>query len=79
MSHSDPNVPDLFIYRKRNNCHLGCIFGCKDIEDLISVPNMIRHELLMNYKFLAKRDARMCSKHVTLLTIGHLSSKSYKK
>lgn len=64
MSHSDPNVPDLSIYRKGNNCHLGCTFGCKDIENLISVPNMIRHELLMNYKFLAKRDARMCSKHV---------------
>jgi len=25
---------------------------------------MIRHELLMNYKFLAQYNARMCSKHV---------------
>jgi len=25
---------------------------------------MIRYELLMNYKFLAEYDARMCSKHV---------------
>jgi len=25
---------------------------------------MIRHELLMNYKFLSQYNTRMCSKHV---------------
>jgi len=75
---SDQNEPDLFIYRKRINCHNRCTFNCKDIENLILVPNMIRYELLMNYKFLSQYNARMCSKHVDI-TIGHLSSKSHKK
>lgn len=61
---SDQNEPDLTIYRKGINCHSRCTFNCKDIENLISVPNMIRHKLLMNYKFLAQYNARMCSKHV---------------
>jgi len=43
---------------------LPCTFNCKDIENLMSVPNMIRNELLMNYKFLAQYNARMCSKYV---------------
>jgi len=75
---SDQNKPDLSIYRKGINCHSQCMFNCKDIENLISVPNMIRHELLMNYKFLAQYNVRMCSKHAGI-TIGHLSSKSHKK
>jgi len=53
------NEPDLSIYRKGINCHSRRIFNCKDIENLISVPNMIRHELFMNYKFLAQYNARM--------------------
>jgi len=40
------------------------MFNCKNIENLISVPNIICHELLMNYKFLAQYNGRMCSKHV---------------
>jgi len=51
-------------FRKGINCHSRCTFNCKDIENLISVPNMIRYELLMNYKFLAQYNAHMCSKHV---------------
>jgi len=61
---SDQNEPDLSIYRKEIKCHNRYTFNCKDIENLISVPNMIRHELLMNYKFLAQYNARMCNKHV---------------
>jgi len=63
-SPSDQNEPDLSIYRKKINCHSRCTFNYKDIENLISVSNMIRHELLMNDKFLAQYNARMCSKHV---------------
>jgi len=33
---------------------------------------MIRHELLMNYKFLAQYNARMCSKHVGITNYSPL-------
>jgi len=66
-SPSDQNEPDLSINRKEINCHSRCTFNCKDIENLISIPNMIRHELLMNYKFLAQYNARICSKHVGII------------
>jgi len=64
---SDQNEPDLSIYQKRINCYSQCTFNCKDIENLISVSNMIHHELLINYKFLAQYNARMCSKHVGII------------
>jgi len=62
----DQNEPDLSIYRKRINCHSRCTFNCKDIENLISVPNMIHYELLMNYKFLVQYNAHMYNKHVDI-------------
>jgi len=63
---SDQNELDLSIYRKGINCHSRCTFNCKDIENLISVSNMIRHELFMNYKFLAQYNACMCNKHIDI-------------
>jgi len=51
---SDQNKLDLSIHQKGINCHSRCTFNCKDIENLISVSNIIRHELLMNYKFLVQ-------------------------
>lgn len=60
----DLNVPDLSIYRKGNSSHNRCTFSCQNIENSISVPNAIRHELLMNYKFLVYPDTRICSAHI---------------
>jgi len=72
---SDQNEFDLSIYRKRINCHSRRTFNCKDVKNLISVPNIIRHELFINYKFLAQYNTRMCSKHVGITNFSHLSNK----
>lgn len=60
----DPNKPDLSIYRKGLSSHNRCTFSCKNIENLSTIPNVICHDLLMNYKFLVPPEARMCSKHI---------------
>lgn len=65
----NPNATDLSIYRKGINCHTRCIFGCsKNTDKLLSIPRIIRCELLMNYKFFIKCDARMCSEHIGIST-----------
>ncbi|XP_058797712.1 uncharacterized protein LOC131667948 [Phymastichus coffea] len=61
---TESHTPDLSIYRRGNSSHGRCTFGCKNIQNLISVPKAISHELLMNYKFLILPDSRMCSSHI---------------
>lgn len=62
----DMDQPDLSIYRKGNNSHTSCTFGCKIRGGLVSVPSAIRRNLLMNYKFLVQQSAQMCSDHIGL-------------
>ena len=61
---TDHNIPDLSYYREGRNSHTQCIFGCRKVEILISVPKPIRRLLLMEYKFLVIPDARICSEHL---------------
>lgn len=58
------DLPDLSIYREGRVSHTQCTFGCKKVGELISIPKRIRRSLLMEYKFLAISDARMCIEHL---------------
>ena len=70
---AEPDTPDLSIYRRGNSSHGRCTFSCKNIQDLISVPKAISHELLMNYKFSL---THVCIVHILVFIImGHLLSK----
>lgn len=61
---NDPDIPDLSIYRQGINSHLRCTFNCENLSKLITISRTICCKLLMDYKFLIKYNARMCSNHV---------------
>lgn len=58
------SLPDLSIYRRGLNLHSRCRFGCKTIENLNSIPSKLRQILLMNYKFFAEYNSRICGVHI---------------
>ena len=63
---AEPDTPDLPNYRRSNSSRGRCTFGCKNIQNLISVPKAISHEILMNYKFWILPDSRMYSSHIDI-------------
>ncbi len=61
------DTSDLSFYRNGNNSHHQCTFGCKQNDSstlTIRIPKKILQDLLMNYKFFAHEQSRMCNEHI---------------
>jgi len=50
--------------QKKLSSHNRCTFFCKNIGNLDLIPKKIRYNLVMNYKFFAPHNSRMCNEHV---------------
>lgn len=64
---NEHNQNRLTSIRKGHNTHSGCVFGCHipPNSNCVTVPKIIRRELLMKHSFYAAPHSRMCSRHLS--------------